>query len=228
VQIQALLAGGARGGDKEGEGGSREVERGGEIEVAKPQIFDGMSSKVAGFIMVCKLYIRMRIREEPVEGQVQWILSYVHRETADVWKENIIEKLEAGELEYKTVEEFLISLKKEFGGGEEESVKAAELKKLEQGGKTMEELIQKFKRAARGSGYKGRPLVKEFRREMNGGIRRKLMESENPPGSIEQLYKKATVLDQNWRESRREEKRLRGKREMGGGVPKQEQQQNIP
>ena len=34
-------------------------------------------------------------------------------------------------------------------------MKAAELKKLEQGGKTMEEFVQKFKRAVRGSGYKG-------------------------------------------------------------------------
>ena len=70
-----------------------------------------------------------------------------------MWKENIMEELEAKELEYEMVEEFLTSLKKEFGGGEEESVKAAELRKLEQGGKTMEEFVQEFKRAARGSGY---------------------------------------------------------------------------
>ena len=48
-----------------------------------------------------------------------------------MWKENIMEELEAGEVEYKTAEEFLTSLKKEFGGGEEESVKVAELRKLE-------------------------------------------------------------------------------------------------
>jgi len=77
VQIQALLAEGARGGNREGERGSREVRREGGIEVAKAQIFDGTLSKVAGFIMTCKLYIRIRMREEPVEGQVQWILSYV-------------------------------------------------------------------------------------------------------------------------------------------------------
>ena len=39
--------------------------------------------------------------------------------------------------------------------------------------------MQEFKRAARGSGYKGRLLVEEFKREMNGVIRRKLMEAEN-------------------------------------------------
>jgi len=49
----------------------------------------------------------------------------------DVWKENIMEELESGEVEYESTEEFLSSLKKEFGGGEEELVKAAELRKLE-------------------------------------------------------------------------------------------------
>ena len=61
-------------------------------------------------------------------------------------------------------------MRKEFGGGEEESVKVAELRKLEQGGRTMEEFVQEFKRAARGSGYEGRPLIEEFKREMSGRL----------------------------------------------------------
>jgi len=145
---------------------------------------------------------------------------------ADIWKENVIEEMEAGEVEYESAEEFLTCLRKEFGRGEEESVKAAELRKLEQGGRTMEEFVQEFKWAARGSGYEGRPLVEEFKRGMNGGIRRKLMEVENPLASIKQWYRRATALDRNWRESRREEKRLR-KKEVGGGGPKQERQ-NLP
>ena len=87
------------------------------------------------------------MREATVEEQVQWVLSYVQGESADVWKENMMEELEAGEIKQEIVEEFLISLKKKFGRGEEESVKAAELRKLEQGGKTMEEFVQEFKRA---------------------------------------------------------------------------------
>jgi len=150
------------------------------------------------------------------------VLTYVQGGSADVWKENIMEELESGEVEYESVEEFLTTLKKEFGGGEEEAVKVAELRKLEQGGRTMEEFVQEFKRAARGSRYEGRPLVEEFKRGMNGGIRRKLMEVENPPTSIEQWYRRATALDRNWRESRREEERLR-KKEVVGGV-KQERQ----
>ena len=221
AQIQALLA---KGAGRVGEETQREERRGGGgVEIAKPQIFDGTPAKVGRFISACKLYIRMRMRGESVEGQVQWILSYVQGGSVDVWKENIMEELELGEIEYELAEEFLIGLKKEFGGEEEESVKAAELRKLEQGRRTMEEFVQEFKRAARGSRYEGRPLVEEFKRGMNGGIRRKLMEAENLPVSIEQWYKRAMALDRNWRESRREKERLREKKKMEGGAPKQEQ-----
>ena len=166
--------------------------------------------------MAYRLFLRMKLREVMVEEQVQWVLSYMQEGSADVWKENVMEELESEEVEYKLAEEFLISLKKEFGGGEEESVKAAELRKLEKGGRIMEEFIQEFKRAVRGSRYERRLLIEEFKRGINRGIRRKLMEAENPLASIEQWYKRAMALDRNWRESRREEERLRKKKETGG------------
>ena len=90
----------------------------------------------------------------------------------------MLEELEAEELEFETVGEFLAEIKKEFGG-EEELVKVAELRKLEQGGKTIEEFMQEFKRVARESRYKRRLLVEEFKREMNRMIRKRLMEAEN-------------------------------------------------
>jgi len=199
VQIQALLAA----------GGEERRTTGPKVEVAMPAIFNGKAEKVGGFVIVCRLYLRMKMREATVEEQVFWVLSHVQGGSADVWKENVLEELESGEMEYKTAEEFLMTLKKEFGGEEEESVKAAELRKLEQGGRTIEEFVQEFKKVARGSGYEGRPLVEEFKQGMNRGIRRKLMEAENLPTSIENWYRRATALDRNWRESRRKEERLR-------------------
>ena len=61
-----------------------------------------------------------------------------------------------GEIEFEIAEEFLAEIRREFGGGDEESVKVAELKKIEQGERNIEEFMQDFKRVARGSNYKGR------------------------------------------------------------------------
>ena len=113
-------------------------------------------------------------------------------------------------LEYETVEEFLSEIKKEFGGGDKEIVKVAELKRLEQRGKTIEEFVQEFRRAVRGNEYKERPLVEEFKRGINGTVHQILMESEQQPTSIEQWYNRAVALDRNWRESRRKKEKLRG------------------
>ena len=131
-----------------------------------------------------------------------------------------MEDLEAGEIEYESAGEFLMEIKREFGRGDKESVKVVELKRIEQESRIMEEFVQDFKRIARESGYKKRPLIKEFKRGMNGAIRRKLMEAENQPDSIEQWYRRAIALDRNWRKSRCEEERLREWKEQEG-VPKQ-------
>ena len=221
AQIQALLAAVGEGAGVEG--AAMRSNAGPNMKVAKLAIFNGEAEKVGRFIMACRLFLRMKLRGAIVEEQVQWVLLYVQGGSVDMWKENMMEELETGEVEYESAEDFLTCLKKEFGGGEEELVKVAELRKLEQGGRMMEEFVQEFKRAVRGSGYKGRLLIEEFKRGINSGIQRKLMKAENLLVSIEQWYRRATALDRNWRESRREEERLR-KKEVGGGGQKQERQ----
>ena len=76
-----------------------------------------------------------------MKEQIQWVLSYVQGGVVDVWKENVLKELKAGELEFETVGEFLAEIKREFGGGEEEAVKVAKLRKLEQEGRTIEEFV---------------------------------------------------------------------------------------
>jgi len=49
----------------------------------------------------------------------------------------------------------------------------------------MKEFVQDFKRVARGSGYKGHPLIEEFKQGMNRSIRRKLIEAKNQLATIE-------------------------------------------
>ena len=111
------------------------------IKVAKPSVFNKEVEKVEGFIVACKLYLRMKIRGETIEKQIQWILSYIQGELANVQKKNILEDLELEKVEFKSVGEFLLELKKEFSGEDGELVKVAELRKIEQRGGTIEEFI---------------------------------------------------------------------------------------
>ena len=122
----------------------------------------------------------------------------------------------------------MAEIKKEFGGGDKESVKVAELKKIKQGGRMMEEFVQDFKRVARGSGYEGYLLIEEFKRGMNGSVRRKLMEVENQLATIEHWFRRAIILDRNYRESRREEERLREKKETNRALAPRTNQQGAP
>jgi len=64
----------------------------------------------------------------------------------------------------------LADLKKKFGRGDDKIIKVAELKKVEQKSKIIEEFVQEFRRAARGKKYERRLLVYEFKRDMNGVI----------------------------------------------------------
>ena len=73
------------------------------------------------------------MRGDLVKKQIQWILSYIQRESADVWKGNILENLKVGNLEYEIIEEFLANLIKKFGEEDKEAVKIAKFKRLGQG-----------------------------------------------------------------------------------------------
>ena len=74
-----------------------------------------------------------------------------------------MEEIDVGEIKFETAGEFLVKIKREFGGRDEKLVKVVELKKIKQRGRTMEEFVQDFKRTARGSGYKECPLIEEFK-----------------------------------------------------------------
>jgi len=75
----------------------------------------------------------------------------------DIQKENVIEDLESGSLSYITVGEFLSDLKEEFGREDDEKIK------VEQDSKIIEKFVQEFRRVVRGSVYKGKLLIEEFK-----------------------------------------------------------------
>ena len=56
----------------------------------------------------------------------------------------MLEDLKIREIEFRSVEEFLLELKKEFSKGDKKLVKMAELRRIEQRGNIMEEFVQEF------------------------------------------------------------------------------------
>jgi len=120
----------------------------------------------------------------------------------EVWKNNLLDELAKGESEVESVEQLFTKIRNNFGETSEEERKIEQLRTMEQGGRTCDEYVQEFKKVARGSGYEGRPLIEEFKRGLNGAIRRKLAEAEELPTTIGEWQERAVRLDRNQRQSR--------------------------
>jgi len=69
----------------------------------------------------------------------------------------------------------------------------------------VDEHVQEFEKAALEAGYKGYPLVVEFKRSLNSGLRRRLTELLPMPTTIQQWYDKAITMDRQWKVARTEE-----------------------
>jgi len=158
----------------------------------------------------------MKMTEEAAMTQVAWVLSYVQGGIAEAWKDNLMDELAKRESEVETVEQLFSKIRNNFGETSEEERKIEQLWTIEQGGRTCNEYIQEFKKVTRGSSYEGQPLIEEFKRGLNGTIRRKLAEAEELPSTIGEWQERAVRLDRNQRQSRAE-KRMLGRNAMCPG-----------
>jgi len=123
----------------------------------------------------------------------------VQEGVAEAWKNNLLDELAKGELEVELVEQLFTKIRNDFGETSEEERKIKQLRTIKQGGRTCDEYVQEFKKVARGSGYEGKPLIKEFKRRLNGAIRRKLAKAEEPPTTIGEWQERAVRLDRDQR-----------------------------
>jgi len=187
------------------------------VEVARPQVFSGKIEEVSTFVNAACLYIRIKMTEEVAVTQVAWVLSYVQGGIAEAWKDNLLDELAKGELEVESAEQLFTKIRNDFGETSEEERKIEQLRTIEQGGKTYNKYMQEFKKVARGSSYEGRPLIEEFKKGLNGSIRRKLAEAEEPPTTIGEWQERAVRLDRNQRQSRIEERMLERNAACPGG-----------
>jgi len=126
----------------------------------------------------------------------------------EAWKDNLLDELAKRESEVESAEQLFIKIRNDFGETSEEERKIEQLQMIKQGSRTCDEYVQEFKKVARGSGYERQPLIEEFKRGLNGAIRRKLAEAEELPSTIGEWQERAVRLDRNQRQSRAEERML--------------------
>ena len=75
----------------------------------------------------------------------------MQRGSADIWKKNDKKDLERELWNYEVIGKFSENSEKKFREWDNKIIKVAKLKRMEQESKIMEEFVQKFRRAARGS-----------------------------------------------------------------------------
>ena len=131
-------------------------------------------------------YLRIKMTDEAATTQVAWVLSYMQEGVAEAWKDNLLDKLAKRESEIDTVEKLFTKIRNDFGKTSKEKKKIEQLQTIEQEERTYNEYVQEFKKVAKGSSYMERPLIVEFKRKLNGAIRRKLAKAEEPPTTIEE------------------------------------------
>jgi len=178
------------------------------VEVTKPQIFSGKIEEVSTFINAACIYIRMKMTEKVAMTQVAWVLLYIQGRVAEAWKNNLLDELAKGESEVETAEQLFLKIRNDFGKTSEEERKIEQLRTIEQGARTCDEYVQEFKKVTRRSSYEGQPLIKEFKKGLNGAIRRKLAEAEEPPSTTGEWQERAVRLDRNQRQSKAEKRML--------------------
>jgi len=159
-------------------------QQGSRVEVMKPQVFSRRMEKVSVFVNAAHLYIRIKMAKEAVATQVAWILSYIQGGVVEAWKDNLLDELAKGESEVESTEQLFTKIKDDFGETLEEERKIEQLRTIKQGERTYNKYMQEFKKVARESSYERRSLIEEFKRGLNGSIRRKLAEAEEPPTTI--------------------------------------------
>ena len=144
----------------------------------------------------------MKITEEVVTTQIAQVLLYIQGGVVEVQKNSLLDKLAKEESEVETTEELFTKIRYEFREITEEERKIEQLRTIEQEGRSCDKYVQEFKKIARGNDYERKPLIKEFKRGLNGAIRRKLVEAESLPTTIREWQERAVRLDRNQRQSK--------------------------
>jgi hypothetical protein len=189
-----------------------------ELRINNPVEFSGKRSEFNNFVNSYRMYLNLNRRlYDNDEKKITYVLSYFTKGEAAQWKTSFIaEKTnDNGEIRLGTWKAFNDRLEEDFREIDEKGEALFLLQNLEQQGRTAEDLASEFKILA----YKaklinadktndsqdvGNRLLQEyFRRALKPALLRRILDTDNPPETLDALIAKAIFWDNQWRRTRR-------------------------
>ena len=177
-----------------------------EPKIAAPLPFDGKRENTESFLNSCSLYISARPSEfQSEDAKMHWIMLYMQSGSACLWHDYIMAQVRNGVKQFSSANDLMNEIESKFGEEDKHTTMSLKIHTMQQGEKHADEHVQEFQRAALEAGYEGYPLVIEFKRLLNAGLRRQLQNLRPQPITIGQWYKEAITVDRQWKVAKAEE-----------------------
>jgi len=129
------------------------------------------------------------------DAKIYWILSYMQTGSAKTWRDYIVTLIYKGQQSFSTSDELLKEIDQKFRDMDKRTTQLLKIRTIQQGDRSADEHVQEFEKAALEAGYEGCPLVVGFECSLNSGLRRRLMELQPMPVTIQQWYDEAIMMD---------------------------------
>jgi hypothetical protein len=125
--------------------------------------------------------------------------------SAKTWRDYIAALMFKGQQSFVTSEDLVKEIDRKFGDTDKRTTQSLKIRTMQQGDKHADEHVQDFEKAALEAGYNGYPLIVEFKRSLNAGLRKRLTELRPMPETIQDWYDEAITMDRQWRVAKTEE-----------------------
>ena len=110
------------------------------------------------------------------DAKIYWILSYMQTGSAKTWCDCVVALMYKGQQLFLTSDELLKGIDRKFSDTDKRTTQSLKIRTIQQGDRLVDEHVQEFEKATLEAGYKGYPLVVEFKHSLNSGLRRRLTE----------------------------------------------------
>jgi len=191
-------------------------QNGKELAINKPKAFDGDRSKFKQFMQSMDLYLTTNKHIYQNDDQkIAFVLSYMTEKEAAAWKEQIINQYTHGNyLALPSWIHFKVILNDSFEPKDRHGDALHKLRQMKQGNKTAEEHVTSFKLLLHEAGLVTAPehdKIERFSETLSDALALRILNSENPPNTIQGWYDTAIKFDNNWRRTQNFRNRFQSK-----------------